>query len=67
MVCPHLGYRSATPLGTKVSLSRVNRGVAIQSVRANYKTRLGGGRNLTAVEGNASVYQVYPAPASSTS
>ena len=31
-----------------------------QSVRGNYKTRFRGGRNLTAVKGNASVYQVYP-------
>ena len=31
-----------------------------QSVRENYKTRFSGGQNLTAVEGNASVYQVYP-------
>ena len=31
-----------------------------QSLRGNYKTRLGGGQNLTVVEGNASVYQVYP-------
>ena len=29
-----------------------------QSVRGNYKTRFWGGQNLTAVEGNASVYQV---------
>ena len=31
-----------------------------QSVRGNYKTRFWGGQNLTAVEGNASVYQVNP-------
>ena len=31
-----------------------------QSVRGNYKTRFRGGQNLTAVEGNASAYQVYP-------
>ena len=31
-----------------------------QSVRGNYKTRLWGGQNLTAVEGNALVYQVNP-------
>ena len=31
-----------------------------QSVRGNYKTRFWGGKNLTAVEGNASVYHVYP-------
>ena len=31
-----------------------------QSVRGNYKTRFWGGRNLTTVEGNASVYQVNP-------
>ena len=29
-----------------------------QSVRENYKARFWGGQNLTAVEGNASVYQV---------
>ena len=29
-----------------------------QSVRGNYKTGFRGGQNLTAVEGNASVYQV---------
>ena len=28
-------------------------------MRGNYNTRFGGGQNLTAVEGNASVYQVY--------
>ena len=28
------------------------------SVRGNYKTRFWGGQNLTAVEGNTSVYQV---------
>ena len=32
-----------------------------QSVRGNYKTRFLGGQKLTAVEGNATVYQVYPA------
>ena len=31
-----------------------------KSVRGNYKTRFGGGQNLTAVERNASVYQVNP-------
>ena len=31
-----------------------------QSVRGNYQTRFWGGQNLTAVEGNASVYQVNP-------
>ena len=31
-----------------------------QSVRGNYKTRFWGRQNLTAVEGNASVYQVNP-------
>ena len=31
-----------------------------QSVRGNCKTRFWGGQNLTAVEGNASVYQVNP-------
>ena len=31
-----------------------------QSVRGNYKTRFRGGQYLTAVEGNASVYQVNP-------
>ena len=31
-----------------------------QSVRGNYKTRVWGGQNLTAVERNSSVYQVYP-------
>ena len=29
-------------------------------MRGNYKTRFLGGKNLTAVEGNASVYQVNP-------
>ena len=32
-----------------------------QSVRGNYQTRFWGGPNLKAVEGNASVYQVYAA------
>ena len=31
-----------------------------QSVRGNCKKRFGGGQNLIAVEGNASVYQVNP-------
>ena len=31
-----------------------------QPVRGNYKTRFWGGQNLTAVEGNASVYHVNP-------
>ena len=31
-----------------------------QAVRGNYKTRFCGGHNLTAVEGKALVYQVYP-------
>ena len=30
-----------------------------QYVRGNYKTRFWGGQNLTAVEGNASVYSLY--------
>ena len=30
-----------------------------QSVRGKYKMRFGGEKNLTAVEGNASLYQVY--------
>ena len=29
-------------------------------MRGNYRTRFRGGQTLTAVEGNASVYQVYP-------
>ena len=36
------------------------KGDVSQSVRGNYKTRFCGGQNLTAVEGNASVYQVNP-------
>ena len=32
-----------------------------RSVRGNNKTRFQGGQNLTAVEGNESVYQVNPA------
>ena len=36
------------------------RGDVRQSVRGNYKTCFWGGQNLTAVEGNASVYQVNP-------
>ena len=31
-----------------------------QFVHEKYKTRFRGGQNLTAVEGNASVYPVYP-------
>ena len=31
-----------------------------QSVRGNYKARFRGGQNMTAVKGNASVYQVNP-------
>ena len=31
-----------------------------QSVRGNYKTRVRGGQDLTAVEGNVSFYQVNP-------
>ena len=32
----------------------------VKSVRGNYNTRFWRGQNVTAVEGNASVYQVYP-------
>ena len=35
-------------------------GDVTQSVRGNYKTRFWGGQNLTAVEGNVSVYRVNP-------
>ena len=35
-------------------------GYVSQSVRGNYQTRFCGGQNLTAVEGNVSVYQVNP-------
>ena len=39
-VCPHRGYRSATPLGTRVySLYQGQQGDFCQSVRAHYKTR----------------------------
>ena len=38
---------------------RGQQGDVSQSVRGNYKTRICGGQNLTAVEGNASVYQVH--------
>ena len=37
---------------------RGQQGDVSQSVRGNYKTRFWGGQNLTAVEGNASAYQV---------
>ena len=39
---------------------RLSPGDLNQCVRGNYKTRFGGGQNLTTVEGKASVYQVYP-------
>ena len=40
---------------------QVQQGGVSQPVHGNYKSRFGGRQNLTAVEGNASVYQVYPA------
>ena len=42
------------------SLYQGQQGDVSQSMRGNYTTRFRGGQNLTAVEGNASVYQVYP-------
>ena len=42
------------------SLYQGQQGDVSQPVRGNYKTRFRGRQNLTAVEGNASVYQVYP-------
>ena len=48
------------PLELQCSLYQGQQGDVCQSVRGNYKTRFFGGQNLTAVEGNASVYQVNP-------
>ena len=42
------------------SLYKGQQGDVNQSVRGYYKTRFRGGQNLTAVEGNESVYQVHP-------
>ena len=47
------------PLELRCSLYQGQQGDVSQSVHGNYKTRFRGGQNLTAVEGNASVYQVY--------
>ena len=41
------------------SLYQGQQGDVDLSVRGNYKTSFCGGQNMTAVEGNASVYQVY--------
>ena len=43
------------------SLYQGQQGDVSQSVRGNHKTRFWRGQNLTAVEGKAPVYQVYPA------
>ena len=48
------------PLDLQCSLYEGQQGDVSQSVRGNCKTRFLGGQNLTAVEENASVYQVYP-------
>ena len=42
------------------SLYQDQQGDVNQSMRGKYKTRFLAGQNLTGVEGNASVYQVYP-------
>ena len=47
---------------SECSLYQGQQGDVNQSVRRNYKTRFRGDKNLTAVEGNASVYHVYPVP-----
>ena len=48
------------PLEQQCSLYQGQQGDVSQSVRGNYKTRFCRGQHLTAVEGKASVYQVYP-------
>ena len=62
--------RSATPLGTtqvgdspwnySVACTRVNRVMLVSLCAETIKPVFEGGKNLTAVGGNASVYQVYP-------
>ena len=49
------------PLELQCSLYQGQQGDVRQSVRGNDKTRFSGGQYLTAVEGNSSVYPVYPA------
>ena len=46
-------------LELQCSLYQGQQGDVNQSVRGNFKTRFSGGQNLVAVDGNASVYQVY--------
>ena len=62
VVCPHQGYRSATPVRTTAVYHSYQdqRGDVSQSVRGNYDTSFGGGQNLTSVEESRSVYQVNP-------
>ena len=48
------------PLEIECSLYQGQQGDVNQSVRGNYEIRFRGGQNLTAVEGNVSVYQVHP-------
>ena len=48
------------PLELQCSLYQGQQGGVSQSVRGNNKNRFRGGHILTAVEENASVYQVYP-------
>ena len=53
-----IGRRNLLEL--QCSLYQGQQGDVSQSVHGNYKIRFIGGQNLTAVEGNASVHQVYP-------
>ena len=54
-----IGRRGHSPWNDSVAYQGQHGDVS-QSVRGNYKTRFRGGHNLTAAEGNASVYQVHP-------
>ena len=47
------------PLELQCSLYQGQQGDVSRSVGGTYKTRFRGGPNLTAAEGNASVYQVH--------
>ena len=59
-MCPLKDKGLRLPLELQQCSYQGQQGDVNQSVRVNYETRVWGVQNLTAVEGNASVYQVYP-------
>ena len=60
-MCVHIkDINRRLALALQCSLYQCLQGDVNQSVRGNDKSRFLGRQNVTAVEGNASVYQVYP-------